>query len=154
MKGKAVLPSGVYNMAIKTNTKYRFKRSMAQEPQMQYLIQELRLFNSYSQILMVSAIIGFRHNAFVPIQNVGSDTVQMTTFEDKDRDFIDFIAFAHKKEQAVLNSDEKYAIFESYANGGFPLLVDKLGVDFVEKEKNDRLALMKKYLMTLLTNGF
>lgn len=138
-------------MAIKTNLKYRFKRSMAQESQMQYLIQDLRLFNSYSQILMISAIVGFNHKAYVPIQNTGSDTVQMTTFEDKDRDFIDFIAFAHKKEQSVFNTEEKYAIFEAYANGGFPILVEKLGVDFVEKEKNDRLALMKQYLMTLLT---
>lgn len=138
-------------MAVKTTLKYRFKRSKSQEPQMQYLVQDLRLFSSYSQILMISAITGFNNNVYSPVTSAASDTVQMTTFEDKDRDFIDFIAFVHKKEQSVLNSDEKYAIFEGYANAGFPILVEKLGIDFVEKDKNDRLELMKKYLMLLLT---
>ena len=103
---------------------------------------------------MVSAVIGYNNGAYSPIKTSASDTVQMTTFQEKDRDVIDFIAFAYKKEQSVLNSDEKYSIFEAFANGGFPILFDKLGIDFQNKEKNNRVALMKKYLSLLLTNKF
>lgn len=141
-------------MAIITNLNYRFKRSANQEERMRYLVHDLRLFRSYSQILMVSAVIGYNKGAYCPITASASDTVQMTTFQEKDRDVIDFIAFAYMKEQSILNSDEKYAIFEAFANGGFPILFDKLGIDFQNKEKNDRVALMKKYLSLLLANKF
>ena len=73
-------------MAIRTNLNYRFKRSADQEERMKYLIHDLNLFRSYSQILMVSAVIGYNKDAFCPITNSASDTVQMTTFQEKDRD--------------------------------------------------------------------
>ena len=85
-------------MAIRTNLNYRFKRSADQEERMKYLVHDLKLFRSYSQILMVSAVIGYNNDAFCPITASASDTVQMTTFQEKDRDVIDFIAFAYKKE--------------------------------------------------------
>ena len=141
-------------MALSVNLNYRFRRSGAQEEQMKYLIQDLKVFQSYSQILMVSALIGYYHNAFVPIEKVGSDTVQMTTFREKDRDYINFIAFAYKKNQSVLNGNERYEIFEALANGGFPILVDKLGIDFVDRTKNERTEVMKKYYSLLLSKGF
>lgn len=120
---------------------------------MKYLIQDLKLFQSYSQILMVSALVGYYHDAYSPIEKGGSDTVQMTTFREKDRDFIDFIAFAYKKEQSVLLGNEKYKIFEAFANGGFPILVSKLGIDFVDKSKNDRTEIMKTYFSLLVSNS-
>ena len=141
-------------MTLAVNLNYRFRRSGAQEEQMRYLIQDLKVFQSYSQILMVSALIGYYHNAYAPIEKTGSDTVQMTTFREKDRDFINFIAFAYKKNQSVLNGNERYEIFEAFANGGFPILVDKLGIDFIDKNKNDRTEVMKKYYSLLLTKGF
>lgn len=141
-------------MEIYVNLNYRFKRSGAQEEQMKYLIQDLKLFQSYSQIMMASAMVGYYHNAYAPIEKGGSDTVQMTTFREKDRDYIDFIAFAYTKDQSVLLGNKKYDIFEAFANGGFPILVSKLGVDFVDKTKNDRTEIMKKYYSTLIKNGF
>ena len=121
---------------------------------MKYLIQDLKLFQSYSQIMMISALVGYYHNAYAPIEKTGSDTVQMTTFREKDRDFIDFIAFGYQKEQSVLLSNKKYEIFEAFANGGFPLVVSKLGIDFVDKSKNDRTEIMKKYFSLLVSKGF
>ena len=141
-------------MTLAVNLNYRFRRSGAQEEQMRYLIQDLKVFQSYSQILMVSALIGYYHNAYAPIEKTGSDTVQMTTFREKDRDYINFIAFAYKKNQSVLNGNERYEIFEAFANGGFPILVDKLGIDFIDKNKNGRTEVMKKYYSLLLTKGF
>lgn len=141
-------------MEIYVNLNYRFKRSGAQEEQMKYLIQDLKLFQSYSQIMMISAVVGYYHNAYAPIEKTGSDTVQMTTFREKDRDFIDFIAFGYQKEQSVLLSNKKYEIFEAFANGGFPLVVSKLGIDFVDKSKNDRTEIMKKYFSLLVSKGF
>ena len=75
---------------------------------MKYLIQDLKIFQSYSQIMMISALVGYRHKAYAPIEKGGSDTVQMTTFREKDRDYIDFIAFAYAQEQSVLLNNKKY----------------------------------------------
>ena len=67
---------------------------------------------------------------------------------------MDFIAYAHKKEQSILRNNEKYEIFESYANGGFPLVMDKLGIDFVDKQNNDRTEILRRYYTLLSTNDF
>ena len=139
-------------MEIYVNLNYRFKRSGAQEEQMKYLIQDLKIFQSYSQIMMISALVGYR--AYAPIEKGGSDTVQMTTFREKDRDYIDFIAFAYAQEQSVLLNNKKYEIFEAFANGGFPIVVDKLGIDFADKNRNNRIEIMKKYFSLLVANSF
>ena len=141
-------------MAIYTDTKYRIKRNSDQQEQMQYLIQDLKIFQSYSQILMLSAIIGYNQKLFVPIKTPASDGVLMQFFTQRDYDIMDFIAYAHVKEQAILKKNEKYEIFESYANGGFDLLVNKLGIDFVDKKQNDRVTILNKLYMNLLMNGF
>lgn len=141
-------------MAIYTDTKYRIKRNAEQQEQMQYLIQDLKIFQSYSQLLMLSAIIGYNNKLFVPITTAASDGVLMQFFTQRDYDVMDFIAYAHVKEQAILKKNEKYDIFESYANGGFDLLVNKLGIDFVDKKQNDRVTILNKLYMNLLMNGF
>ena len=48
--------------------------------------------------------------------------------------------------------NKMYEAFETYANGGFPILCKKLGIDFVEKNKNDRLTILQNYYTMLLTN--
>ena len=121
---------------------------------MRYLFQDLKIFQSYSQILMVSAIIGYNNRAYAEIQKAASDPVQITFFTEKDKDYMDFLAYAKTKDQSILSTSEKYAIFESYANGGFPILIDKLGVNFDEPEKNDRLQILKEYFKLLLNDGF
>ncbi len=141
-------------MSVYTDVRYRIKRSAAQEEQMKYLWQDLKIFQSYSQILMISAVIGYNNNAYAKIERAASDPVQITFFTERDKDFMDFIAYARTKDQSVLSTNDKYEIFESYANGGFPILVDKLGVNFTEPNKNDRLQILKEYYKLLLTNGF
>lgn len=141
-------------MAIYTDPKYRIKRNADQQEKMQYLIQELKIFQSYSQILMLSAVIGYNNNLYVPIKNVASDGVLMQFFTQRDYDTMDFIAYANKKEQSILKKNEKYEIFEAYANGGFDLLVNKLGIDFVDKKQNNRLSILNKLYMNLLMNEF
>lgn len=140
-------------MPVYTDSRYRIKRSAAQEEQMKYLIQDLKVFQSYPQLLMVSAIIGYNNNAYSEITR-SSEPVQVTFFSEKDKDFMDFIAYAHTKEQGILSKTEKYEIFENYANGGFPILVEKLGINFDEPDKNNRLEILKSYYTLLLTNGF
>ena len=63
-------------------------------------------------------------------------------------------AYAHKKSQNVLKETEKYKIFESYANGGFPIFVNCLEINLEQPEKNDRLSILKRYYSLLLSGGF
>ena len=137
-------------MSIWTDPKYRIKRSAAQEKQMQYLTQDLKIFQSYSQVVMASAIVGYINNECSFITEPASDGILMQFFTQRDYDVMDFLAYAFKKEQAVLKTTEKYEIFSAYANGGFPILVKKLGINFDEQEKNDRLAILRKYYSLLL----
>ena len=116
-------------MAVHINNKYRIKRNANQQEMMQKLMSGNKLFDSYRDILMLSAAIGYANNAFVPIVKMASDGVLMQFFSEKDWDFMDLIAYAHKKEQNVLYSDEKYEIFSSYANGGFPILLRLLEIE-------------------------
>lgn len=141
-------------MAIYTDPKYRIKRNAEHEEQMRYIIQELKLFQSYSQILMLSAVVGYSNELYIPSKNTASDGVLMQFFTQRDYDIMDFIAYAHKKEQSILRNNEKYEIFESYANGGFPLVMDKLGIDFVDKQNNDRTEILRRYYRLLLMNDF
>ena len=141
-------------MPVYTDSRYRIKRNAAQEELMKYLFQDLKVFQSYSQILMISAIVGYNNKAFAKIEKSASDPVQITFFTDRDKDFMDFLAYAHTKDQSILSGNEKYEIFEAYANGGFPILVEKVGINVMERHKNDRLEILKKYYLLLLTNGF
>lgn len=141
--------SGIY-----FNAKYRIKRNAAYEEHMRFMRDDIKLFSDYASMLMVSAIIGFNNHTYVPNFKPASDGVQTQFFSPKSIDIIDLIAYSHENKQSILSSDEKYKIFEGYANGGFPILIDKLGIDFTDPIKNDRLVLFEKYFGLLLTNGF
>ena len=140
-------------MAIFIDTKYRIKRNLEYDEKMKYISQELKIFDSYSQIIMLSAVIGYNNGLYVPIKN-NAEGILMQFFTQRDYDIIDFIAYAHIKEQGILKDTKKYEILESYANGGFPLLIDKLGIDFDDKKQNDRISILKKLYANLLMNGF
>lgn len=115
--------------------KYRIKRSESQESRMRYLSKH-RIMDSYADILALSAMIGYNNKVKIPIQKSAKDAVQMSFFDKKDLDLMNFIAYAETKSQKVLVPDsmEKYEIFESYANGGFEILWDELELD--EHEDN------------------
>ena len=67
---------------------------------------------------------------------------------------MNFIAYAEKKDQSVLKDGKQYQFFEAFASGGFPILLDKLNINFIDKAKNDRNALLLKYYSLLVNNGF
>ena len=59
------------------------------------------------------------------------------------------------KDISVLK-EEKYQIFESYANGGFPIFAEKIGVDesTVFDQKTREQVLKRYYSLLVRKNGF
>lgn len=141
-------------MSIYVNNQFRIKRSLAQQDAMQRLISA-KIFDQYKDILMISAIIGYNEKRYIPIEKNAPDGVLMQFFSQKDYDVIDLIAYAHEKKQSIIKEDKKYDIFANYANGGFPILLEKLEIDLSEDilEEDARKALVKYYSL-LLSNGF
>ena len=146
-------------MAIHTDDKYRIRRNADYQDLMLKLTNS-GVFSQYADILMISAILGYLNKQFVPINKVAQDRVQITFFSEQDKDFIDFIAFAHEKKQKILSGLEdsqkysKYTIFENYANGGFPILINKLGIDSDQNEELDLKSTLLKYYLILMTSNY
>lgn len=141
-------------MSIYINNVYRIKRSASQQEQMQKMIKA-GIFEQYKDILMISAVVGYNEKRYVPIEKVAADGVLMSFFNQKDYDIIDLIAYSYKREQTIIKSDKKYEIFESFANGGFPILVNKLGILFEEEiSKDEARKVQSKYYKMLLSGEF
>lgn len=146
-------------MPINIDNTYRINRNLDQEDKMRYLWKDLKVFNSYSQIITISALIGYANGAYVPFTN-NAEAVQIINFEDKEKDIINLLAYMKEGNQSILRPKPKndpehnkmYQAFEFYANGGFPILCKKLGVDFVDKEKNNRYEILHRYFEMLVTN--
>ena len=146
-------------MPINIDTTYRINRNLDQEEEMRYLWRELRVFNDYHQILVISALIGYANNTYVPFPNK-AEPVQIINFEDREKEIINFLAYLKEGNQSILRERPKddpdrnkmYLAFECYANGGFPILCKKLGVDFADKSKNDRYTILHKYYTMLVQN--
>ncbi len=141
-------------MSVYVNNTFRIKRSANQQEAMKKLT-DANIFDQYKDILMVSAIIGYNENQYIPIEKAASDGVLMQFFSEKDYDVMDIISYAHEKEQKIVKDDKKYEIFANYANGGFPILLEKLDINITEEIDTDtaRKAIIK-YYMLLLSNGF
>ncbi len=141
-------------MSLYINNVLRIKRSASQESAMQMLIQS-KVFAGYKDILMISAIIGYNENRFVPIEKAASDGVLMSFFNNKDYDIFDLLAYSHKKHQSIVKEDEKYEIFSSYANGGFPILLEKLNLtDVTELSIDEARKAQCRYYSLLLDGSF
>lgn len=142
-------------MSIYVNNVYRIKRSAFQQEKMQKIIRA-NIFESYKDILMISAVIGYNEQRYIPIEKAASDGVLMSFFTQKDYDIIDLIAYSYKKEQTIIKDDKKYEIFESFANGGFPILIEKLGLSFENEEisKDEARKAQSKYYSMLLSGEF
>lgn len=146
-------------MPINIDTTYRINRNADQEDQMRYLWKELKIFNDYHQILTISALIGYANGAYVPFNN-SAEPVQIINFEDREKDLMNFMAYMKEGNQSILQEKSKddpdrnkmYQAFEYYANGGFPILCKKLGIDFIDKAKNKRVDILRKYYKMLLTS--
>ncbi len=141
-------------MSVYIDTKYRIKRNAEYDEQMKYVVQDLKLVQSMSELLVICAIVGFDNDAYIEFDKNSQDGVLMQFFTQRHYDLMDMLAYAKEKNQRTLKSIEKYKIFESYANGGFPIFIKCLGIDLVQPEKNDRLLLLKRYYSLLLSNGF
>lgn len=146
-------------MPINIDTTYRINRNLDQEEKMRYLWRDLKVFNDYHQILVISALVGYANDAYVPFGNK-AEPVQIINFEDREKEIINFLAYMKEGNQSILQEKTKddpdrnkmYQAFEYYANGGFPILCKKLGVDFADKNKNDRYTILHKYYTMLVQN--
>ena len=146
-------------MPINIDNTYRINRNIDQEEQMRYLWRDLKVFNSYGQILTISALIGYVNDAYVSFTN-SAEPVQIINFEDREKEIMNFLAYLKEGNQSILQEKPKedpdrnkmYQAFEFYANGGFPILCKKLGVDFADKSKNDRYTILHNYYNMLVSN--
>lgn len=146
-------------MPINIDTTYRINRNLEQDEQMRYLVRDLRVFSGYPQILTISSLIGYVNEAWVPFTN-RAEPVQVTFFEEREKEIMNFLAYIKAGNQSILQARDKddpdrnkmYEAFEFYANGGFPILCKKIGVDFADKSKNDRYTILLNYYMMLVSN--
>lgn len=142
-------------MAIKVFNQYRIKRSLSTSNSMKKLL-DFGIFAQYKDIIMISSLIGYNENKYVPIDKQG-EGILMQFFKERDYDIIDLIVYSHKKEQDILKKDEKYKIFESFANGGFPILLKKLGLQNIETIESlsaeETKTVQKKYYALLVSDG-
>lgn len=132
---------------------YRVKRNIEQEDQMRYLVNELKLFKNLGQLIMVCAVIGYKNNQYRKFDK-SAEAVQLGFFTKKSYDMMNFIAYASRKDQSVLKDNKQFQYLEYYANGGFPILVDKLHINFEDRSKNDRNKLLIDYYCLLKSDGF
>ncbi|MEG0314944.1 MAG: hypothetical protein RR646_06790 [Erysipelotrichaceae bacterium] len=142
-------------MAMKVFNEYRIKRSNSTAKAMKKLV-ESKIFTQYKDIIMISAVIGYNYNRYVEFED-NAESVQMTFFNERDYDVIDLIVFSDKREQTILKEKEKYKIFESYANGGFPILLERLDLKNIESmdvSEDETRTAQKKYYSLLLSDGF
>ena len=135
---------------------YRIKRDIRHQNLMLKLqSRNGGIFGGYPKLLMVSSIVGFVNGAFVPIEK-NAEPVQLSFFSDRDREIMDLLAYAYTKNQSIVDKEEKYHIFESYANGGFPILAEKIGVDEkTEFNSKTKEKILKRYYSLLVRqDGF
>ena len=123
-------------MALSININYRIKRNAEQEDQMRYLVNELKVFKSLSSLLVVSAIIGYNNGINYPFEK-SAEPVLMQFFTDDNYDIMNLLGYAFEKNQSIFKkmdgnkpNNKQFEIFEKYANAGFPILVEKLGIKF------------------------
>ena len=135
-------------MSVYINDRYRIKRNAFHESSMKMLI-ESHIFSSYAHILCLASVFGYRNKAYSKIESQASDGVLMQFFSEDEKDLIDMIAYAHSKNQNILKTDQKYEIFESYANGGYPILIEKLGINFDQIDITTLMSKQNEYLTQL-----
>lgn len=138
-------------MSVYVNPRYRIRRSADTEEKMKEL-REARIFESYRDMMMISALLGFINDVYEEVEKPAPDGVLMQFFNDYDYNVMDLLAFAKTKSHSVLTMDEKYQVFEGYANGGFPYLLSML--DWTSAEGIDRKEKLVKYYSELISGNF
>ena len=79
-------------MAINIDMTYRINRNLDQDDKMRYLTRELKIFNSYSQILTISALLGYANDAYVPFEK-NAEPVLMTFFSNREYELMNLLAY-------------------------------------------------------------
>lgn len=112
---------------------YRIKRLECQAEMMQKMTKKPSdgsdaLFENYSTLLSVSALIGFNNDAYCDNfldQSMG-ESVQRQFFQKDQRGLMDLLAICKTRDVNILKSCQKYDIFSAYAAAGFDILCGKL----------------------------
>lgn len=142
---------------INVNQRIRIRVNKKHEAAIKLLINS-KLFQTRGEVIVASSIVGYNAKAYEPdFEDNASDRILMNQFNDRCYDIINFLAYARTQQQSVLkdgdNFTEKYTIFEGYANGGFPILLEKLGVDINNLQDFDQLEMLQKYYQLLKTGS-
>ena len=147
-------------MALATNNQYRIKRNADHEAQMKSLVTEMKIFKSYSTLLVVCAVIGYNNGIRYPFDK-SAEPVLMQFFTEDNYDLMNLLGYASEKNQSIFKkledgkpNNKQFEIFEQYANAGFPILIEKLGINFEDKSKNDRHEIIRRYYSMLVSNAF
>jgi len=126
---------------IKVNTdeelvEYRIKRLERQSDMMQKMTKHPldgsdALFENYSTLITVCALIGFNNDAYCEnfLEQPMGEAVQRQFFQKDQRSMMDLIAIAREKDVNVLKSCQKYDVFSAYAAAGFDILCKKLDAE-------------------------
>lgn len=115
---------------------YRIKRLQSQAEMMQKMTKPPAdgfdaLFENYSALITVSALIGFNHDAYDERfgEKPMGEPVQVQFFQKDQRCMMDLLAIARTKDVNILKSCLKYDIFSAYASAGFEILCKKLDAE-------------------------
>lgn len=138
------------------NPNYRINREERYGKSMEYLTQDAKLFPSYAVLLIYSALVGYENDAFLPVERpLPGMGIHLTNFDSipGGRELLDLLAFARMRSQEALATDESYKAFEGYANAGYPLLLQKLGIAEGEVLDDQRVVELTKHLYALSVPG-
>jgi hypothetical protein len=132
-------------MPITYNDKFRIRRSKQYDTLMKK-VSRIRVFEGYPKLLLYSALFGYVNKAYSPFVQE-AENVQLTFFQNVDRNIMDCLAFLFSEGRRDILTDkegkEKYMCFSYYANGGFPILMGKLEIDedtIIDDAKEDEIT--------------
>ncbi len=87
------------------------------------------IFDTLKDVMVFCAVLALRKNLSAkPFEKRGGDPIRLDIFKSDDRNIIDIIALTVKNDLSILTeeqSDEKYTLFEEYANAGMAYLVER-----------------------------
>jgi len=138
-------------MSRYVNNKIRIKREETHS-EMSKKLTETMVFETYRDVLMVSAAIGYLKYGDQKLEKVlkTAETILMQYFSEYDYDTFDLLAYVYTKDQSIIKDDEKYEIFSSYTKAGFPFLLDALDLGFSEPSEFSNKELAFRYYDLLL----
>lgn len=102
-------------------------KSAAMEPYYQSLVKE-GFFDTMKDVMLLAIMIGFKNESRVPFTKYGGDAIKEHIFKD-DMDYLNVIAVLSTKDIKILldeNKDEKYKMFEEYAEAGMNIFVKEV----------------------------